>query len=174
MTKLSIIQPTKEEQLEERNFEINRETYDHFNPEKLSYKAEPGITEELVREISKDKNEPEWMLQKRLSGLKIFNEKPLPNWGPDISDLDLSKIIYYMKPNAKPNAKSWEDVPEDIRKTYERLGIPEAEKKSLGGVGAQYESEVVYHSLKKDIEEKGVILLDMDEALKQFPELIKN
>ncbi len=160
-------------EITQEEIDVNRENYDHYNPENLVYKAEPGINEELVRQISKDKTEPEWMLKKRLLGLKIFNEKPFPNWGPSLKELDLSKIIYYMKPNAKKNSKSWEDVPEDIKKTYERLGIPKAERNSLGGVGAQYESEVVYHNLKKDLEEKGVIFLDMDEALQKYPEMVE-
>ena len=174
MSDLTIIQPTEEEQkgLEE-TFEINRDTYDHFNEEKLTFKAEPGINEELVRLISKDKDEPEWMLKIRLKGLKIFNELKTPTWGPDISDLDLDEIIYYMTPDAQKNATSWDDVPEDIKKTYERLGIPKAEREALGGVGVQYESEVVYHSLKKEIADKGVVFLDMDEAVKEYPEMVK-
>jgi len=174
MSDLTVIQPTEKEQKElEETFEINRETYDHYNEENLAFKAEPGVTEELVRRISKDKNEPEWMLKKRLLGFKLFNEKPLPNWGPDISDLDLSQIIYYMRPDAMKNANSWDDVPEDIKKTYEKLGIPKAEREALGGVGVQYESEIVYHNLKKELEEKGVVFLDMDEALQQYPEMVK-
>lgn len=157
----------------EKTIEINRENYDHYIPEKLIFKAELGVNEKLVRQISKDKNEPEWMLEKRLLGLKIFNKKPIPAWGPDLSDLDLSKIIYYMRPDAKRNSRSWDDVPEDIRNTYEKLGIPQAEKNSLGGVGAQFESEVVYHNLKKDLEEKGVVFLDMDESVQKYPELVK-
>ena len=153
--------------------EINRENYDHFNTENLVYKAEPGITKKLVKQISKDKNEPEWMLNKRLKGLEVFNEKGMPMFGPDLSDLDLTKIIYYMRPNAKKNARSWKDVPKDIRDTYEKLGIPQAEKNALGGVGAQYESEVVYHNLKKDLEKKGIIFLDMDEAVQKYSELVK-
>jgi len=174
MPDLTIIQPTGEEQkgLEE-TFEINRDTYDHFNEEKLTFKAEPGINEELVRLISKDKDEPEWMLKIRLKGLKIFNDLKTPTWGPDISDLDLNEIIYYMTPDAQKNATSWDDVPEDIKKTYERLGIPKAEREALGGVGVQYESEVVYHSLKKEIADKGVVFLDMDEAVKEYPEMVK-
>ncbi len=152
---------------------INRKNYNHKNPENFIFKAEPGLTEELVRKISKDKNEPEWMLQKRLLGLKIFNEKKMPNFGPDLSDLDLNKIIYYIKPNAKKNASSLEEVPKDIRKTYEKLGIPKAEREYLGGSGFQYDSEVVYHNLKKNLEKKGIVFLDMDEAVKKYPELIK-
>lgn len=157
----------------EKAIEINRENYDHYIPEKLIYKAEPGVNEKLIRQISKDKNEPEWMLKKRLLGLKIFNEKSVPKWGPDLSNLDLSEIIYYMRPDAKRNSRSWEDVPADIRDTYEKLGIPQAEKNALGGVGAQFESEVIYHNLKKNLEDKGVIFLDMDEAVQKYPELVK-
>ncbi len=169
MSNLSIIQPKENND----NIEINRENYDHYNPEDLTFKATPGVSEELVRQISKDKGEPEWMLQKRLTGLRVFQEKPMPNWGPDLSDLDLSKITFYMKPNAKKNSRSWADVPEDIRNTYERLGIPKAEQESLGGVGAQYESEIVYHNLKKELEDQGVVFLDMDEAVKQYPEMVR-
>ena len=97
----------------------------------------------------------------------------MPNWGPDLSELDLDEIHFYMKPDANKNSKSWDDVPEDIRKTYEKLGIPEAERTALAGVGAQYESEVIYHNLRKDLEEEGVIFLDMDVALKEHPEMVK-
>lgn len=156
-----------------QTFQINRENYDHYNEENLAFKAPEGINEDLVRYISKQKSEPEWMLKKRLEGLKAFNELKLPNWGPDLSKLDLSKIHFFMRPNAKSNAKSWDDVPADIRKTYDRLGIPEAEKTVLAGVGAQYESQVVYHSLKKELEDQGVVFLDCDEALKKYPELMQ-
>lgn len=131
------------------------------------------INENLVRTISKDKNEPEWMLNKRLESLKIFHEKPMPNFGPDLSDLNLEEINYFVKPNAKKNSRSWEDVPKKIRETYEKLGIPDAERKSLGGVGAQYESEIIYHNIKKDLENKGVIFLDMDVAVQTHPDLVK-
>tara|TARA_Y100000310_G_scaffold91480_2_gene88846 strand:- start:755 stop:2161 length:1407 start_codon:yes stop_codon:yes gene_type:complete len=153
--------------------QITREIFDHYNPERLKFKAKPGINEEIVRKISSDKNEPAWMLNKRLKALEIFNKKPMPGFGPSLRELDFDKIYFYMKPDAKKNSKSWDDVPEDIRKTYELLGIPEAERKSLAGVGAQYESEVVYHSLKKDLEEQGVVFLDMDIAVKEHPELVK-
>lgn len=169
MLDLQIIQPTEQEQ----SLLINRENYDHYNEEKLIFKAEPGINEAIVRKISSDKNEPEWMLRKRLNGLKIFKEKSLPEWGPNLSDLDLDNIIYYMRPDAKKNASSWDEVPADIKNTYEKLGIPQAERTALGGVGAQYESEVVYHNLKKDLEDKGVVFLDMDEALKKYPEMVQ-
>ena len=153
--------------------EINRETYDHYNPEKSVFKLEPGLTKEVVIEISKQKNEPEWMLKKRLQAFELFKKLPMPKWGPSIEDLDLKDIIFYNKPDAKGNAKSWDEVPEDIKKTFEKLGIPEAERKALAGAGAQYESSVVYHSLKKEWEDKGVIFLDCDDALQKHPKLFK-
>jgi len=152
---------------------LNRETYDHKNEERLTFKARPGIDEEIVREISRQKEEPEWMLNKRLEGLKLYNEMSVPTWGPDLSDLNMDEIHFFMRPDAKQNAMDWEDVPEDIRATYDKLGIPEAEKTSLAGVGAQYESEVVYHSLQKEWSEKGVIFVDMDVAVKEHPELVQ-
>jgi Fe-S cluster assembly protein SufB len=152
---------------------LNREIYENANPEDLIFKSEKGLTEELIRKISEDKREPEWILEKRLRGLKLFNELQMPSFGPDLSDLDLNEIHYYIKPNAKSNSSSWDSVPEEIRKTYESLGIPQAEQKALAGVGAQYDSTVVYHKLKKDLSDKGVIFLDFDEAIKQFPETVK-
>jgi len=159
--------------MEQESLELDRNIFDHYNPEDLKFRAEAGLTEELVRQISKDKSEPEWMLQKRLLGLKIFNKKPVPTWGPDLSDLNLDEIHFYMKPNAYKNSKSWDSVPEDIKRTFDRLGIPEAEKKSLAGVGAQYESEVIYHNLKKSLEDKGIVFLDMDEAVQKYPDMVK-
>src|SRR3989338_2695709 len=157
----------------EQLLEINRERYDHYNPENLKYKAKPGLSKEIVIEISKQKNEPDWMLQKRLKAFEIFQKLPMPAWGPDLSKLDLNEIIFYQSPDAKRNAKDWNDVPADIKKTFEKLGIPEAERKALAGAGAQYESDVIYHSLKKEWEDKGVVLLDCDEALQKYPELVK-
>ena len=142
-------------------------------PENYQFKSKKGLNEEIVRDISRRKGEPEWMLKKRLHGLRTFHELVLPEWGPDLSNLDLDEIHFFMKPDAEKNATSWEDVPEDIKNTFDRLGIPEAEKKALAGVGAQYESEVVYHNLKKEWEEQGVVFLDCDEAIKQYPELVK-
>ncbi|MDP3991901.1 MAG: Fe-S cluster assembly protein SufB [Nanoarchaeota archaeon] len=156
-----------------QTLKITKDIYDHSDPEKLVFKAEAGISEALVRQISKDKNEPDWMLQKRLDALKLFHEMPMPNFGPSLSDLNLEDIHFYIKPEAKKNSTSWEEVPEEIKNTYDKLGIPKAERNSLAGVGAQYESEVVYHKLKKQWEEKGVVFLDCDEGLKQHPELFK-
>lgn len=155
------------------NVELNREVFDHYNPENLKFRASPGLSREVVEQISADKNEPEWMLQKRLKGLEIFEKKEMPIWGADLSELDLNEIHFYMKPNALKNSKSWEDVPVDIKNTFDRLGIPEAERKSLAGVGAQYESEVIYHNLKKSLKEKGVVFLDMDDAVKEFPQMVQ-
>lgn len=152
---------------------INREIYDHSNPEKLVFKAETGINEELVRRISRDKEEPEWILEKRLDALKLFQKMEMPNFGPDLSDLDINEIHMFMKPDSVKNSKTWDDVPSDIRQTYEKLGIPKAEREALAGVGAQYESEVVYHNLKKEWKDQGVVFLDCDEGLKRYPELFK-
>lgn len=159
--------------MEQNTAEISRDIFDHYNPEDLKFKALPGLNEEIVRKISKDKNEPEWMLNKRLKGLEIFNKKPTPNWGPDLSELNLDEIHFYMKPNAIKNSERWEDVPADIKKTFEMLGIPEAERKSLAGAGAQYESEVVYHNLKESLKDKGVVFLDMDDAVREYPETVQ-
>jgi len=158
---------------EQKVIEINRETYDHINKDKLIYKAKPGLTKEIVEEISKQKKEPEWMLKRRLKAFEIFQKLPMPKWGPSLDDLDLNEIIFFQRPDAKRNATNWEDVPEDIKKTFEKLGIPEAERKSLAGAGAQYESDVVYHNLKKEWEDKGVIFLDCDEALQKHEDLVK-
>jgi len=152
--------------------QISKDIYTKANKEKLSYKSPVGINEKIVRAISKDKNEPEWMLKRRLKSLEIFNSKPIPKWGPNLNDLNLNEIHYYIKPDAE-NSNSWEDVPEDIKNTFEKLGIPEAERKSLGGVGAQYESKTVYHKLKKELNDKGVIFLDFDTAVKEQEELVK-
>jgi Fe-S cluster assembly scaffold protein SufB len=153
--------------------DLDRDTFDHKNESEYQKKFAKGLSEEVVRAISADKNEPEWMLEFRLTSLRKFLEMPMPSWGPDLSALDLDSITYFAKSDAKANSKSWDEVPDDIKKTFERLGIPEAERKVLAGVGAQYESEVVYHSLKKEWEEKGVIFEDCDVALKKYPELFK-
>ena len=156
-----------------KQIEITKELYNLPNKENLKFKSKKGISEALVRQISKDKKEPDWILEKRLQGLKLFKKLPSPNFGPDISDLNFEEISYYIKPDAKKNANNWKDVPEEIRDTFDKLGIPEAEKKALAGAGAQYESEIIYHHLKKKLTEKGVIFLDFDEAIIQHPELVK-
>ncbi|MSR86773.1 Fe-S cluster assembly protein SufB [Candidatus Peribacteria bacterium] len=151
---------------------LNRSTFDEANPSPYTDGVKKGVSEELVRRISKDKNEPEWMLEHRLLSLKIFKEKPMPTWGADLSKLDLDDIIYYASAGAG-NSETWAEVPEDIRKVYDRLGIPEAERTMLAGVGAQYESEMIYHNLKKEWEDLGVIFLDMDDAVHSHSELVQ-
>lgn len=158
--------------MDPRQFSIDRSKYDHADSAKPRFVAAPGLTEELVRKVSKAKNEPDWMLQKRLQGLKLFLDTPLPSWGPDLSELNFDDLIYYVDPDAK-EATSWAEVPEEIRNTFDRLGIPEAEKKSLAGVGSQYDSSVVYHKLREDLEKKGVIFENMDTAVQKYPELVK-
>ncbi len=153
--------------------ELDRDVFDHFDKEKHLYKAKRGLSEELVREISKQKNEPKWMLDIRLRGLKAFNETPVPTWGPDLSALNFDEIIYYATPDAKKDSEKWEDVPADIKKTFDRLGIPQAEQKYLAGAGAQYDSNVVYHKIRDDLAAEGVIFEDMDVALQKYPELVK-
>lgn len=152
--------------------DVNRSIYDIKDKVEYSYKADTGLTEEVIREISKEKDEPEWMLQKRLQALKIYNKLDVPPWAPDISELDMEHIDTYVRPKTDMKAR-WEDLPENIRETFDRLGIPEAEKKSLAGVGAQYDSEVVYHNIQKELEEQGVIYVDFETAVKKYPELIK-
>jgi len=151
---------------------ISREDLDTPNEERYHYKASLGLTREIVETISKIKNEPEWMLKKRLHAFNVFMKKPIPTWGVDLSSLNLKEIIYYMKSDAERSG-SWATLPEDIKKTFERLGIPEAERTVLGGAGAQYESEMVYHNLKKEWENKGVIFEDCDVAVQKYPELVK-
>ena len=135
--------------------------------------AKRGLSEAVVRDISAKKDESEWMLQQRLKALSIFDKKPMPTWGADLSGIDFDRIKYFVR-STERQAQSWEDLPEDIKNTYDRLGIPEAEKQRLvAGVAAQYESEVVYHQIREDLEEKGVIFMDTDTALKEHPEFFK-
>lgn len=146
--------------------------YDFKDPEELVFKSKRGLTRSTVEEISKMKNESEWMTNLRLKAYNYFMDRPMPNWGGDLSRIDFDNIYYYAKPTDKMGT-DWKDLPENIRKTFDRLGIPEAERKFLGGVGAQYESEVVYHSLREDLEKQGVVFLDTDSALKKYPEVFK-
>ena len=131
-----------------------------------------GLNEDVIREISKLKNEPEWMLEFRLKAYKLFKQLPLPSFGPDLSNLDFDSFTYFIRPSEKVE-NSWEKVPEKIKETFDKLGIPEAEQKYLAGVSTQYESEVVYHNMLKEVQDKGVIFLDTDSALKACPELFK-
>ncbi len=153
-------------------FTVDTSKYDFKDPERYVYKARKGLSREIIEEISYIKGEPDWMRELRLKAYEIFLKKPMPTWGADLSGINFDDIIYYARPTDLP-ARTWDDVPEYIKKTFERLGIPEAERKFLAGVGAQYESEVVYHSIRKDLEEKGVVFLSMDDGLKQYPDLVK-
>ena len=146
--------------------------YNVKNEDKYSYKT-IGLTEDVIREISEKKGEPEWLLDIRLKALEMYEKLPMPNWGPDLSELDMSKIATYVRPQSKLNSKTWDDVPEDIKSTFDALGIPEAEKEALAGVGAQYDSEIVYHSIKDELVKQGVIYTDFDQAVKLYPDLVK-
>ena len=146
--------------------------YNFKNNFTYSYKTDAGLTPEIVREISEKKHEPQWMLDFRLKSLDLFYRMKFPTWGPDISELDMDNIVTYVRPNSQMQGK-WEDVPEDIKDTFDRLGIPEAEKTSLAGVGAQYDSEVVYHSIQDELVEQGVIYTDFDTALEKYEDVVK-
>jgi len=146
--------------------------YDFQTDEAPVFKAEKGLSEELVRQISAHKDEPEWMLEFRLKALEIFYSKPMPDWGGDLSTLNLDEIYFYLRPQNEMQ-RSWDDVPESIKETFERLGIPEAERKILAGVGAQFESEMVYHSLKEEWEEQGIIFESIEDGLKKYPEIFR-
>jgi Fe-S cluster assembly protein SufB len=147
--------------------------YDFQLPEKYFFKSEKGLNKRVIEKISYYKNEPEWMLKFRLKALEIAEKKGRPKWGPDLSKLNFDEIYFYIRPQDRKGSNSWDDVPEEVRETYRRLGIPEAEQKALAGVGAQYESEMVYHNLKEEWEKKGVIFLDSDTGLQEHPELFK-
>lgn len=146
--------------------------YGFHDPEKYVYKAKKGLSKEIVEEISGLKGEPDWMRDFRLKAFSIFLKKPMPGWGGYLGDLDFNEIYYYIRPSDRTE-KNWDEVPEEIKNTFEKLGIPEAERRFLAGVGAQYESEVVYHNLKKEWEDKGVIFLDTDTAVKEHPDIVK-
>ncbi len=148
-------------------------TWDFQDNIKYTTKIKPGINKQTVELISKTNNEPKWMLQLRLKALEIFKSKPMPNWWPSLKKLDLNKIYYFAKPEGAWDKKTWDEVPENIKNTFDRLWIPEAEKKALAWVWAQYDSEVVYHNLKEELKEKWVIFEDMSIALKNHEELVK-
>jgi len=174
MVKLDVIQEV--EQTENKTVAELRLTamQDIFNPSnfEIKQKTEPGLNEEVIRRISEFNQEPEWMLQHRLKCFEIFKEKAIPNWGPDLSKLDFDKIVYFSVPNSDPS-NNWEKIPKEIREVYEKLGIPKAEQEALAGVGAQMESQNVYHRLKEQWENQGVIFEDFSIALKKYPDLIK-
>lgn len=159
----------KTDQFDISTAEINK--YDFRNEEKYVFKARKGLDAEIVHQISDMKGEPDWMRQFRLKSLEIFNSKPMPRWGGKL-DLNFQDIYYYIKPSDR-QGRSWDDVPDDIKRTFDRLGIPEAEKKFLAGVKAQYESEVVYGSLREELGNQGVIFTDTDTAIREYPDLVR-
>ena len=152
--------------MKEKTFvdDVNRSMYDFRYEEKDSYRVSGGLTPEIIEQISKEKHDPDWMREFRLKSLKLYNEIAIPDWGPDITDLNMDEIVTYVRANTDMKGK-WEEVPEDIKDTFEKLGIPQAEKTSLAGVGAQYDSEVVYHSLQEEVAAMGVVYTDMETAL---------
>ncbi|MEC7711968.1 MAG: Fe-S cluster assembly protein SufB [Thermoproteota archaeon] len=155
------------------NLDMDYSQYDFKDStEMYVHLSKKGLTKDTVREISKMKDEPQWMLDFRLRSYDIFMKKPMPQWGGDLNKIDFQNIYYYAKASEKTE-KNWDDVPEDVKNTFDKLGIPEAEKKFLAGVGAQYESEVVYHNLRDDLAKQGVLFLDTDSALKEHPEIFK-
>ena len=157
-----------------RDLQLDEYKYDFVTDAEPVYRASKGLSEEVVREISAYKEEPEWMLDSRLKALQVYGSKPMPTWGGDLSELDavLDEIYFYVRPQDRME-HSWEDVPEEIKDTFEKLGIPEAERKVLAGVGAQYESEMVYHSLREEWEKQGVIFDSIEDGLKNHPDLFR-
>ena len=151
---------------------IGEYKYGFKDPEVHVFKSQKGLDEDVVRQISEIKKEPEWMLKFRLKALAHFQDRPTPTWGPDLSSLDLDDIYYYVKPTDKEE-KSWDDIPDSIKNTFDRLGIPEAEQKFLAGVGAQYESEMIYHSIQDQLAEQGVIFKSIENGLKEHPDLFR-
>jgi Fe-S cluster assembly protein SufB len=147
--------------------------YGFHDPEdKYVFKSRKGLNCEVVEQISHMKNEPQWMLEFRLKALEHFTKRPMPSWGPSLQELNFDEIYFYVKPSEKQE-KSWDDVPDDIKRTFDKLGVPEAERKFLAGLGAQYESEMVYHSIQKHLEKQGVIFVSIEDGLKKYPDLFR-
>jgi len=154
--------------------DVDRSFYDFRYEDRDNYKVESGLTEEIIREISREKNDPEWMLQFRLRSLEIFHSMEMPKWGPSIEGLDMDHIVTYVRPNTERMHTSWDEVPDDIKNTFERLGIPKSERESMAGVGAQYDSELVYHNVKKEVAEQGVVYTDIESALRgEYGDMIR-
>ncbi len=145
--------------------DLDRSRYDFRFDEKSAYKVEEGLTAEIVAQISAEKNDPEWMREFRLNALRIYGELPCPGWGPSLDGLNMENIVTYVRPDTERMHANWDDVPADIKDTFERLGIPQAERKSLAGVGAQYDSELVYHNVKAEVASQGVVYTDLESAL---------
>ena len=153
--------------------DIDRNKYDFRYDEKDAYKVKEGLTPDIVEKISREKHDPAWMELFRLQSLQIYNEMQVPDWGPSIEGLNMDQIVTYVRPNTKMTAK-WSDVPQDIKDTFEKLGIPQAERKSLAGVGAQYDSELVYHNVRSEVAAQGVVYTDMESALKgEYADMVR-
>lgn len=161
-----------EKSMSKSDLRLDAYKYGFHDPERYVYRSKKGLDEHVVKEISYQKGEPEWMQKFRLESFKIFKSKSLPAWGPSLSEIDFDGIYYYLRPVDR-EGRTWDEVPEEIRRTYERLGIPKAEKEFLAGVKMQYDSEVIYGSLLENLKKKGVIFLSMDEGLKKYPEIVK-
>lgn len=160
--------------IENINLGVSSDTYKYgfHDPEAAVFKTKKGLSAKVVQQISEHKQEPGWMRDFRLRALEIFQKKPMPNWGADLSNIDFNDIYYYVKP-VEAQQRNWEDVPDTIKNTFDKLGIPEAERKFLAGVGAQYDSEVVYHNIKEELSKKGVIFVDPETAVRKYPDLVK-
>ena len=153
--------------------DIDRSIYDIRDEENDAYRMQSGLTPEIIEKLSKEKNDPVWMQQFRLQSLQIYNETPVPNWGPSLEGLDIDNIATYVRPNTKMQ-NNWENVPKDIKDTFDRLGIPQAERKSLAGVGAQYDSELVYHNVRAAVAAEGVVYMDIESAMKgEYADMVK-
>ena len=153
--------------------DIERNIYDFKDEEEDAYRINAGLTPEIVEKLSKEKNDPAWMQNFRLESLQIYNNMKVPDWGPSIEGLNMDNIVTYVRPNTDMKTK-WSDVPDDIKNTFERLGIPQAERKSLAGVGAQYDSELVYHNVREDVAKLGVVYTDMESALKgEYADMVR-
>lgn len=152
--------------------DLERGFYDIKNEDKFSYKAKKGLTKDIILDISSKKNEPKWMTDFRLKSLETYNKMELPTWGPSLEELDMDNIVTYVRPDTEMKG-DWGEVPEEIKDTFEKLGIPKAERESLAGVGAQYDSEVVYHSIKEELVKQGVVYTDMETAVKEYEDIVK-
>lgn len=152
--------------------DIIRSIYDIKNKDESAYKTDKGLTREIIEEISYEKNDPSWMREFRLKSLEIYDNMPMPSWGPDLTDLNMDNIVAYVRPDTDMK-HNWRDVPKDIKNTFDLLGIPKAEQKSLAGVGAQYDSEVVYHNVSEELKKQGVLYMDMETAIRDYEELVR-
>ncbi|MBQ9488837.1 MAG: Fe-S cluster assembly protein SufB [Lachnospiraceae bacterium] len=154
--------------------DVDRSFYDFRFEDRDNYRVSSGLTEEIIRQISKEKHDPDWMLEFRLQSLKVFEQMPMTTWGPSIKGLDLQNIVTYVRPNTERMHAKWEEVPENIKETFERLGIPQSERESLAGVGAQYDSELVYHNVRKEVADLGVVYTDIESALRgEYADMIR-